>query len=88
MRGSDCGASRLSAHGALGGTHKAIRRLSHRGGGNPWHNAQRQFDQAAELIHLEPGLRAVLRDVKRQLIVSFPVKMDDGSVRVFEGYRV
>ena len=55
---------------------------------NPWHNAQRQFDQAAELINLEPGLRAVLREVKRQLIVSFPVKMDDGSVRVFEGYRV
>jgi glutamate dehydrogenase (NAD(P)+) len=55
---------------------------------NPWHNAQRQFDQAAELINLESGLRAVLREVKRQLIVSFPVKMDDGSVRVFEGYRV
>src|SRR5579863_2608305 len=55
---------------------------------NPWHNAQRQFDEAAELTHLESGLRAVLREVKRQLIVSFPVKMDDGSVRVFEGYRV
>ena len=55
---------------------------------NPWHNAQRQFDQAAELINLDSGLRAVLREVKRQLIVSFPVKMDDGSVRVFEGYRV
>lgn len=55
---------------------------------NPWHNAQRQLDQAAELTHLEPGLRAVLREVKRQLIVSSPVKMDDGSVRVFEGYRV
>jgi glutamate dehydrogenase (NAD(P)+) len=55
---------------------------------NPWHNAQRQFDEAADMIHLESGLRAVLREVKRQLIVSFPVKMDDGSVRVFEGYRV
>jgi hypothetical protein len=55
---------------------------------NPWHNAQRQFDQAAKLTHLESGLCAVLREVKRQLIVSFPVKMDDGSVRVFEGYRV
>ncbi|HSP10410.1 MAG TPA: Glu/Leu/Phe/Val dehydrogenase [Candidatus Dormibacteraeota bacterium] len=55
---------------------------------NPWHNAQRQFDQAADLIELDPGLRRVLREVKRQLIVSFPVKMDDGSVRVFEGYRV
>jgi glutamate dehydrogenase (NAD(P)+) len=55
---------------------------------NPWHNAQRQFDQAAELYHLDPNLRRVLREVKRQLIVSFPVKMDDGSVRMFEGYRV
>src|SRR6202007_938222 len=55
---------------------------------NPWHNAQRQFDEAAALTNLESGLRAVLREVKRQLIVSFPVKMDDGSVRVFEGYRV
>ena len=55
---------------------------------NAWRNAQRQFDEAAELIGLDPALRAVLREVKRQLIVSFPVKMDDGSVRMFEGYRV
>src|ERR1700730_15037108 len=55
---------------------------------NPWHNAQRQLHQDAELINLGSGLRAVLREVKRQLIVSFPVKMDDGSVRMFEGYRV
>ena len=55
---------------------------------NAWRNAQRQFDEAAELIGLDPALRGVLREVKRQLIVSFPVKMDDGSVRMFEGYRV
>jgi glutamate dehydrogenase (NAD(P)+) len=55
---------------------------------NPWHNAQRQFDQAAGLFGLDPSLRRVLREVKRQLIVTFPVKMDDGSVRMFEGYRV
>jgi len=55
---------------------------------NPWRNAQRQFDQAAELFGLHPSLRVVLREVKRQLIVTFPVKMDDGSVRTFEGYRV
>ena len=55
---------------------------------NAWHNAQRQFDEAAELLGLDPALRVVLREVKRQLIVSFPVKMDDGSVRMFEGYRV
>ena len=55
---------------------------------NPWRNAQRQFDEAAELYGLDPGMRTVLREVKRQLIVNFPVKMDDGSVRVFEGFRV
>ena len=55
---------------------------------NPWRNAQRQFDEASELLGLDPALRVVLREVKRQLIVSFPVKMDDGSVRMFEGYRV
>ena len=55
---------------------------------NPWHNAQKQFDLAASLVELSPDIRAVLREPKRQLITSFPVKMDDGSVRVFEGYRV
>ena len=55
---------------------------------NPWHNAQRQFDMAAELLGLEQSLRAVLREAQRELIVHFPVKMDDGSVHIFEGYRV
>jgi glutamate dehydrogenase (NAD(P)+) len=55
---------------------------------NAWHNAQRQFDEAASLLCLDPATRVILREVKRQLIVSFPVKMDDGSVRMFEGYRV
>jgi len=55
---------------------------------DPWLNAQRQFDNAAEILHLSPGLRAVLREVRRELLVRFPVKMDDGSLRVFEGYRV
>jgi glutamate dehydrogenase (NAD(P)+) len=55
---------------------------------DPWLNAQRQFDAAADVLHLEPGVRAVLREPQRQLIVNFPVKMDDGSVRVLEGYRV
>jgi len=55
---------------------------------NPWHNAQRQFDGAAELLGLPQGLRAVLREVRREFTVRFPVKMDDGSLRMFEGYRV
>jgi glutamate dehydrogenase (NAD(P)+) len=55
---------------------------------NPWHVAQQQFDNAAERLNLDPGLRQVLREPRRELHVHFPVKMDDGSVRVFEGYRV
>jgi glutamate dehydrogenase (NAD(P)+) len=55
---------------------------------NPWHVAQQQFDLAAERLKLSPALRRVLREPKRELTVHFPVKMDDGSVKVFTGYRV
>ena len=55
---------------------------------NPFEIAQQQFDNAAEHLKLEAWLREVLRKPKRQLIVSIPTKMDDGSIRVFEGYRV
>jgi len=55
---------------------------------NPWLNAQRQFDNAAAILDLSPGLREVLRDVRRELVVRFPVKMDAGGLRMFEGYRV
>jgi glutamate dehydrogenase (NAD(P)+) len=55
---------------------------------NPWAVAQQQFDLAAERLNLDPGLRKVLREPRRELIVHFPVKMDDGSVQVFTGYRV
>jgi len=53
-----------------------------------WRTAQAQFDQAAEIIDLEPELREVLRDVQREFTCHFPVQLDDGSVRVFTGYRV
>ncbi|MGH7759306.1 MAG: Glu/Leu/Phe/Val family dehydrogenase, partial [Candidatus Dormibacteria bacterium] len=55
---------------------------------NPYITAQRQFDQAATLLELDPGLRAVLREVRREFTVNFPVRMDDGSIRIFTGYRV
>jgi len=55
---------------------------------NPFDIAQRQFDLAAEKLGLDEGLRQVLRAPKRQLTVSVPTLMDDGRVRVFEGYRV
>ena len=55
---------------------------------DPWLNAQRQYDAAADILGLKPGVRAFLREAQRQLIVAFPVKMDDGSIKMFEGYRV
>ncbi len=55
---------------------------------NAWQVAQHQFDLAAEMLDLDPGLRSVLREPRRELTVHFPVHMDDGSVEVFTGYRV
>jgi glutamate dehydrogenase/leucine dehydrogenase len=55
---------------------------------NPFRIAMRQFDTAAEKCNLDPGMREVLRRPRRALSLSLPVKMDDGSIRVFEGFRV
>jgi glutamate dehydrogenase (NAD(P)+) len=55
---------------------------------NAWEVAQRQFDLAADRLALEEGLRETLRVPKRELSVNFPVRMDDGRVKVFQGFRV
>jgi glutamate dehydrogenase (NAD(P)+) len=55
---------------------------------NPWQTAQHQFDEAAAILKLDPGLRKILREVQREFTCHFPVQMDDGSVRNFTGYRV
>ena len=55
---------------------------------NPFHIASQQFDRAADILNLNSGIREVLRTPKRHLIVSIPTRMDDGQVKVFEGYRV
>lgn len=55
---------------------------------NPFDIASRQFDIAADHLNLDESMRKVLKNPKRQLIVSIPVKMDDGRIEVFEGYRV
>jgi glutamate dehydrogenase (NAD(P)+) len=55
---------------------------------NPFEIAKQQFDLAAEHLQLDASMRNVLRNSKRQLIVSIPVKMDGGDIQVFEGYRV
>ena len=50
--------------------------------------AQRQFDEAAEAMGLDPAMREVLRVPQRELTINFPVRMDNGTVRVFTGFRV
>ena len=55
---------------------------------NPFEIVQRQFDEAADILRLPHDLRNVLKQCKRQLVVSVPVKMDDGRIEIFEGYRV
>ena len=55
---------------------------------NPWDIAREQFDRAAAYLDIKAGVREMLRNTKRELTVNFPVKMDDGSVRIFTGYRV
>jgi glutamate dehydrogenase (NAD(P)+) len=55
---------------------------------NPWRTAVAQLDAVAGRLRLDPGMHEVLRHCKREFTVNFPVQMDDGSIRVFTGYRV
>jgi glutamate dehydrogenase (NAD(P)+) len=52
-----------------------------------WQNAHRYFDRVYQTMNLDPAWRAVLSSPKRVLTVSCPVKMDDGQIQVFTGYR-
>lgn len=55
---------------------------------NPFKIAQRQLDKAAAVLGLDPAIHAFLREPLRELHVTLPVKMDDGSTKVFKGFRV
>ncbi|MCI4360993.1 MAG: Glu/Leu/Phe/Val dehydrogenase, partial [Thermoplasmata archaeon] len=55
---------------------------------NPFETAKRQVDIVADLIGLDSGMRDILKHPKRELTVNFPVRMDDGSYKVFTGHRV
>ena len=55
---------------------------------NPYQMAVTQFEAAADRLNLPEDMRAILRMPKRELTVNFPVRMDNGSVRVYTGYRV
>ena len=56
--------------------------------GSAWDQALAQLDQAARIMNLDPNVHEVFRNPKRALIVSAPIRMDDGRVRSFTGYRV
>ncbi len=55
---------------------------------SPFAMAQKQFDDAAEILGLDGATRDLLRNPLREYSISIPVRMDDGSVNVFRGFRV
>jgi glutamate dehydrogenase (NAD(P)+) len=55
---------------------------------SPFQIALEQFDNAVRHLDIDPDVAEMLRYPKRELTVNFPVKMDDGSLRMFTGYRV
>jgi glutamate dehydrogenase (NAD(P)+) len=58
------------------------------GGGSIFNAMLQEFDGAARLLGLDPGIWKILTTPKRQIIVSCPVQMDNGEIEVFTGYRV
>jgi glutamate dehydrogenase (NAD(P)+) len=58
------------------------------GGINPYEMAKKQIDIVSEKMGLNEGIKNYLKKVERSLIVSIPIKMDDGRIEIFEGYRV
>jgi glutamate dehydrogenase (NAD(P)+) len=56
--------------------------------GSAWQSALAQLDEAARSMNLDPGVHEVMANPRRALEVTLPVRMDDGSIRVFKGYRV
>src|SRR4051794_21385826 len=55
---------------------------------NPFEVAQQQIQIAAKLMNLDDGILSILLWPERELHVHFPVRMDNGSIRVFDGFRV
>ena len=55
---------------------------------NPFAMAQQQFDKAADFLNLDSGSRELLREPMREFAFLIPVRMDDGKVKVFKGFRV
>ena len=58
------------------------------GDDKPFESMMRRFDIAADILELEPGIYEYLKTPEKQVIVSIPISMDDGTIQVFKGYRV
>lgn len=56
--------------------------------GSVYDNVIEQFDQAADLMNLDPSIRKILSTTMNEIVVHFPAKMDDGRIEIFTGYRV
>ena len=54
---------------------------------NPYQMALKQLDQTAKIINLDAGIHKILSKPKRVLTVSLPIKMDNGNIEVFTGFR-
>ncbi len=55
---------------------------------NPFENAKKQIDSCAKILNLAPEITEILKTPMRELHVSFPIRMDDGSIKIFQGFRV
>src|SRR5256884_1454984 len=55
---------------------------------NPYHMAVQQFELAADKLNLSEDMREILRELKRDLTENFPVRLDNGRIKTFTGYRV
>ena len=62
--------------------------MAHDSSFNPFAMARAQFDKTADMIDLDQGSRDLLRSPLREFHFSIPVRMDDGSTRIFQGFRV
>ncbi|HUX08233.1 MAG TPA: Glu/Leu/Phe/Val dehydrogenase [Acidobacteriota bacterium] len=53
-----------------------------------YENVQKQFNEAADKMSLDPAVRSILAKTTNEVVVNFPVRMDDGRIEMFTGYRV
>jgi len=51
-------------------------------------NVMKQFNAAADMVDLNPNIKKILAVTNNELIIHFPVRMDNGEVEIFKGYRV